>query len=135
CNIPANALGTVGDIDVYAEIDGTGAATSNFSLIERIAAGSGTGTGGTSLISSTITKGLYTILHDVIRNVGGATNSQDMFGQIATAANGSSASPTTLHGTAAIDTTAAAVIRVNITPGNSGDTIVLKHLRCVLTQS
>jgi len=133
CNIPANALGTVGDIDVYAEIDGTRATTSNFSIVERIAAGSGTGTGGTALISSTTTKGLYTVLRDVIRNVGGATNSQDMFGQIASAASGSGATPAILHGTAAIDTTAAAVIRLNITPGNSGDTIVLKHLRCVLT--
>ncbi|HXE17645.1 MAG TPA: hypothetical protein VN632_10475 [Stellaceae bacterium] len=126
-NVPANAVGANGSIKLDGVLDATGATLANYVTRVRVAAGSNGTTSGSALVSATSAKSDTMRFNVMIRNKG-ATNAQDAFSNITSSYSQTS---NTIQ-TSAVDTTSAWTISFNIVPGNSADTIVLKHLEATL---
>lgn len=126
-NVPANALGTDGCVNLSTIWQVTGS-NGIWNRIIRIAAGTTNGTtGGTALMSDDIPQGLNGRGEELICN-NGATNAQYMFHGGAYPLDFNT---NPLH-TAAIDTTAAWTISLNAKLSSSSDSLVLKHAHSLL---
>jgi hypothetical protein len=131
CNVAGSVLGTNGCVmaDLSWQFN-AGGSPANWTQIVRIVTGTSNGTtGGTGLLSATVTQPQNGRNNFKICNSNSAS-SQWMWGN--TASFGFS---TAGYATSAINTGSAFTVSFNATPGNSGDTIHLKGLTGTLVQT
>lgn len=127
-NIPANALGLNGSVEVVAGVD-TKSTTSAATYSVRFASGSGGGSGGTNFYQVSVPAG-QTIASWFCMTNAGATNAQISTNTVAPNVGTSSGFPA-----AAIDTTTATVVRFNVFCPNGGGPVVVRFFQVKLLQS